>query len=70
VKELGHPLVVDLDGTLILTDSLYETLLSMLQLHPFEVFKLIKVYFLGKGEFKKFVYERSDFKVNKLPCSS
>ncbi|PIT14344.1 hypothetical protein BGI32_07885 [Snodgrassella alvi] len=67
VEQSNLPLVVDLDGTLILTDSLHESLINMLKLHPFEIFRLIKVYFLGKAEFKKFVYERSDFKADNLP---
>lgn len=67
VTESSLPLVVDLDGTLILTDSLHETLISMLKLYPFKLFKLIKIYFQGKAEFKKFVYEHSDFNADKIP---
>lgn len=67
MEQSNLPLVVDLDGTLILTDSLHESLINMLKLHPFEIFRLIKVYFLGKAEFKKFVYEHSDFKADNLP---
>lgn len=35
-----RPLVVDLDGTLINTDTLLESLMVLLKNHPFKVFLL------------------------------
>jgi 4-hydroxybenzoate polyprenyltransferase/phosphoserine phosphatase len=61
------PLIVDLDGSLILTDSLVESFLGLLKEHPTAalaaVFQLIK----GRAEFKQFVAERSQLDVSSLP---
>jgi phosphoserine phosphatase len=46
------PLCVDLDGTLVRTDTLYEQILVLLLSAPWLVFKLLRWVFLGKAGFK------------------
>jgi 4-hydroxybenzoate polyprenyltransferase len=46
------PLVVDLDGTLLATDSLWELILSFLRKRPFHIFQLIGWVLAGKAQFK------------------
>jgi len=46
------PLCVDLDGTLVRTDTLYEQILVLLLGAPWLVFKLLRWVFLGKARFK------------------
>ncbi|MCO6504404.1 MAG: UbiA family prenyltransferase [Snodgrassella sp.] len=62
-----HPLIVDLDGTLILTDSLHETLIVLIKTQPFAIFKLLKAYLQGKAAFKKYVYEQVGYDVEQMP---
>lgn len=70
MKESCHPLIIDLDGTLILTDSLHETLLILIKECPYSIFRLIKIWFQGKAKFKKFVYEQVGYKADKMPYRS
>jgi 4-hydroxybenzoate polyprenyltransferase len=46
------PLVVDLDGTLLATDTLWELIVAFLRKHPFQIFQLIGWVFRGKAQFK------------------
>ena len=46
------PLCVDLDGTLVRTDTLHEQILVLLLGAPWLVFKLLRWVFLGKARFK------------------
>ena len=60
-------IAVDLDGTFTLTDTLYETLLSLIRNKPYLL--LLLPFWLSKGvaHFKKKVAERSDLDITKLP---
>ncbi|MDO9268601.1 MAG: UbiA family prenyltransferase [Methylobacter sp.] len=62
-----HPLVVDLDGTLIRTDMLHESALRVLRDNPFDI--LFIPYWLsqGKAVLKRNLSNRTDFDPNSLP---
>lgn len=49
---LNQTLVVDLDGTLTLSDMLVENLFLFLRLHPFRIFGVLVWLFRGKAYFK------------------
>jgi 4-hydroxybenzoate polyprenyltransferase len=51
----GLPLVVDLDGTLIRTDSLHETLLDTLRARPHVLWKLPQKLLGGRAALKEFL---------------
>ena len=53
--------IVDLDGTLIKTDSMIESIISVLKDNPFRIFFLISKLLKGKVDFKKFVFENCAF---------
>jgi 4-hydroxybenzoate polyprenyltransferase len=53
------PIAVDLDGTLLLGDSLHEGLLSLLMRRPWLVFPLVLTLLAGKAAFKSYVAERT-----------
>ena len=61
------PIAVDLDGTLVHTDMLHESLLAMLRNHPARV--LSTPYWLSRGKayFKKQVADFADFDPGSLP---
>ena len=62
-----HPLVVDLDGTLIRTDMLHESALRVLRDHPF--YLLFIPYWLsqGKAVLKRNLSNRTGFDPSSLP---
>jgi hypothetical protein len=63
-----NPLYVDLDGTLIYSDCLYESFLRLLRINPFAVF--LAFYWLIKGGrqyMKAQIAERVDIDVQTLP---
>ncbi len=62
-----YPLVVDLDGTLIHTDMLHESLLKILANNPFKI--LLVVYWLmkGKAHLKRKLANRINFDPSILP---
>ena len=61
------PLVVDLDGTLLLTDVLHESCLQLLRNRPELVPALPLRLKHGKAEFKQYVADRTDLSVETLP---
>lgn len=67
MKESRDPILVDLDGTLILTDSLHEMLTILIKSQPYALFKLIKIYFYGKARFKQYVFEQVDYDAKRVP---
>ena len=67
MKESSDPILVDLDGTLILTDSLHEMLIILIKKQPYAIFKLIKIYFYGKARFKQYVFEQVDYDAERVP---
>jgi len=61
------PLCVDLDGTLILTDTLFESVAKLLKLNWFYVF-LLPIWLLGgKGLLKSRIAERISLQVDRTP---
>ena len=66
-----EPLVVDLDGTLIHTDILYESTLKVLRDKPLQAFLIPFYLFKGKSALKQHLATHSDLDVSYLPynCS-
>ena len=62
-----RPLVVDLDGTLIRTDMLYESVLKLLRDHPLDIFKIPFWLLKGKANLKKKLTERVSIDPRLLP---
>ena len=54
-------IIVDLDGTLIKTDSMVESVISVLKDNPLRIFPLLSKLLKGKVDFKKYVFEHCDF---------
>jgi len=61
------PLCVDLDGTLVQTDTLYECLLLLLAKNPFYLFLLPLWLWRGKAFLKQEICRRVDLDVERLP---
>lgn len=53
----GSVIAVDLDGTLILTDTLHESVLALLREHPFKTFTLLFWLLRGKAFLKAKIAE-------------
>ncbi|CAA0084691.1 Decaprenyl-phosphate phosphoribosyltransferase [BD1-7 clade bacterium] len=66
-NDTQRPLVVDLDGTLINTDTLMESLMLFLKVNPLRIFLLFVWVLKGKAYFKHQVAERVDLNVASLP---
>lgn len=64
------PLCVDLDGTLIKSDSLHESALEMLKEQPRKGFESLLTIKQGKAEFKSRVSELSTLDCATIPCNS
>lgn len=62
-----YPLVVDLDGTLIHTDMLHESVIALLRQNPIKVFSLPFWLMRGKAFLKRSIAEHSDMQVESLP---
>jgi len=62
-----RPLCVDLDGTLVKSDTLVDSLLTLVRMHPAAVLKLPARLLLGKAAFKAFVTESISLDVAHLP---
>jgi 4-hydroxybenzoate polyprenyltransferase len=62
-----RPLCVDLDGTLVKSDTLVDSLLVMLRTRPARVLALPGRLFRGKAAFKAFVSESVSLDVKHLP---
>jgi 4-hydroxybenzoate polyprenyltransferase len=61
------PLCVDLDGTLVKSDTLVDSLLVLLRLHPLLAFRLPGRLLHGKAAFKAFLSESISLDVEHLP---
>ena len=61
------PLVIDLDGTLIKTDSLIESLLILFKSNPFIIFSMLAWIVKGKAHLKRQVACRVTLDVSSLP---
>jgi 4-hydroxybenzoate polyprenyltransferase/phosphoserine phosphatase len=62
-----HPLVVDLDGTLIRTDMLHESALRVLRDNPFDTLRIPYWLSQGKAVLKRHLADRTDFDPTSLP---
>ena len=60
-------LVIDLDGTLVATDTLHESLIALLRRNPLHLFWLPLWLVRGKAYFKEQVAARSQIKAAALP---
>lgn len=63
----AYPLVVDLDGTLILTDMLHESVLKLLRDHPAQIVKVPFWLTEGKAALKRKLADRVEVDVATLP---
>lgn len=61
------PLCIDLDGTLIKSDAIFESLFQLLKINPFLIFLIPFWLFKGKPNLKEEINKRIDFKVDTLP---
>ena len=61
------PLIIDLDGTLIKSDLLYESFYALLKRNPFMIFIIPFWLFKGKAYLKYQIAARVDIDVNLLP---
>lgn len=61
------PLVVDLDGTLTLTDTLAESVVQAVRRNPLNLFKLPFWLMKGRAAFKTIVAAHADLRVETLP---
>lgn len=66
-ETLSWPLVIDLDGTLIKTNSLDETFLEALRRNPQDIWKLPIKLAAGRAAFKAFLAEQSSLDVQNWP---
>lgn len=62
-----RPLCVDLDGTLVKSDTLVDSLLALARRHPFRVFALPGRLLRGKAAFKAYVGQQVQLDVAHLP---
>jgi hypothetical protein len=63
----AHPLVVDLDGTLIHTDMLHESALNVLRTNPLATLLIPLWLAQGKASLKAHLANRTDFDPGALP---
>jgi 4-hydroxybenzoate polyprenyltransferase len=66
-RDARAPLIVDLDGTLVATDTLWETLIVFLKSNPLGVFSLLRWIFSGKAGFKQKLAATTVLDVESLP---
>ncbi len=64
------PLVVDLDGTLINTDLLYEAAVLLFKKNPIYIFKCLLWLLKSKAYFKNEVFKRVDLQYQLLPFNN
>jgi 4-hydroxybenzoate polyprenyltransferase/phosphoserine phosphatase len=62
-----RPLVVDLDGTLLRSDLLFETVFNVLGRNPLSFAAIARAAFSGKAGLKQFLAANSDIKPELLP---
>ena len=58
---------MDLDGTLVATDTLWELIVAFLKAHPLRILTLIQWVFAGKARFKQRLAEAVTLDVESLP---
>jgi 4-hydroxybenzoate polyprenyltransferase/phosphoserine phosphatase len=67
LAKTDRPLCVDLDGTLVKSDTLVDSLLVLLRTHPLKVLRLPGMVLKGKAAFKAFVTSSVTLDVAHLP---
>lgn len=67
VSAMPDTLVIDLDGTLVSTDLLHESVFGLLRLNPFYVFLLPLWLLRGKAHMKQMIADRVDLRLDLLP---
>jgi 4-hydroxybenzoate polyprenyltransferase len=67
VPDARAPLIVDLDGTLVATDTLWETLVVFLKGNPLRIFSLARWILLGKAAFKQKIAAAAVLDFGSLP---
>jgi 4-hydroxybenzoate polyprenyltransferase len=67
IEDLDRPLCVDLDGTLVKSDTLVDSLLVMVRTHPLDLLKVPGWIARGKATLKAEVAERVSLNVSHLP---
>ncbi|HUL20595.1 MAG TPA: UbiA family prenyltransferase [Thermodesulfobacteriota bacterium] len=65
--EIDTPLVVDLDGTLVHTDLLVESFLTLIKQNPLYLFAVLFWLFRGEAYLKRQISRRVDLDVSVLP---
>ncbi len=63
----ARPLVVDLDGTLLRSDLLVESIFALIGHNPLVIFPILRATFAGKVALKTFVASRADIDCFTLP---
>jgi 4-hydroxybenzoate polyprenyltransferase len=66
-SSIATPLVLDLDGTLIATDILYESLLLFVRANPLNLFRALAWVFKGRAHLKHKLAQAVDLDVGRLP---
>lgn len=61
------PIVVDLDGTLILSDLLIESFLVLIKQNPFSIFSVLLWLLKGKAYMKQEIATRAELSIDTLP---
>lgn len=61
------PLAVDLDGTLIRTDMMWETLVRLLRKNPFLAIASLALLFRGRARFKQFIASHAQVDAANVP---
>lgn len=64
------PLCVDLDGTLLRTDSLLESVVALLKQHPLAIGDCLLALRQGRAHFKAWIAERQVLDVTSLPLNN
>lgn len=64
------PMVVDLDGTLIRTDCLHESVFALLKINPFYCLMLPLWLLRGKAHLKQMIANRAELEANLFPYHS
>ena len=67
ISDPSIPLVVDLDGTLIKTDLLYESANQYLKRNPLGIFKMLLAFSRGKSKLKDYLAAETALHIESLP---
>lgn len=68
-QQAGRPLIIDVDGTLLRTDLLIESLIAYLKPNPLRIAEVAGWLFAGKANLKRKLAERVTIDVETLPVN-